>query len=114
MIVMKVTWRYGIHPKDNLFSKTSEDFRDEVEDKDMLKVMSDIFDDLKILNEREKKVIIAKFFEYNGNGDEEKTLEDIGKNFGVTRERVRQIKNDAIRKIRRALREKEVFGKTLI
>jgi RNA polymerase primary sigma factor len=34
-------------------------------------------------------------------------LEDIGKNFGVTRERIRQLQNSALTKLRRALSKRE-------
>lgn len=37
---------------------------------------------------------------------QEKTLEEIGKIFGVTRERIRQIEAKAIRKLRNAKRSK--------
>src|SRR5271166_1417152 len=36
-----------------------------------------------------------------------KTLEEIGKKFGVTRERIRQLQNVALAKLRRALAKKE-------
>ncbi len=51
---------------------------------------------LDTLTEREKK-IIQMFF---GIGQQEMTLEEIGDEFGLTRERVRQIKEKAIRKLR--------------
>jgi RNA polymerase primary sigma factor len=35
------------------------------------------------------------------------TLEDVGREFGVTRERIRQLQNVALEKMRRALRRKE-------
>jgi RNA polymerase primary sigma factor len=34
-------------------------------------------------------------------------LEDVGKDFGVTRERIRQLQNAALAKLRRALSKKE-------
>ena len=36
-----------------------------------------------------------------------KTLEDVGRDFGVTRERIRQLQNIALTKLRRALAKKE-------
>ena len=51
---------------------------------------------LKTLNERERNVITA----FYGIGQPEMTLEEIGNKFGLTRERVRQIKEKAIRKLR--------------
>ena len=49
-----------------------------------------------MLAERERE-IIKMFF---GIGTQEMTLEEIGDKFGLTRERVRQIKEKAIRKLR--------------
>ena len=51
---------------------------------------------LSTLSEREKD-IIQMFF---GIGGQEMTLEEIGDQFNLTRERVRQIKEKAIRKLR--------------
>lgn len=51
---------------------------------------------LNTLNEREKKIIVCFF----GIGCQEMTLEEIGNKFGLTRERVRQIKEKAIRRLR--------------
>lgn len=49
------------------------------------------------LTERERQVIIGRF----GLGDEEQSLEEIGRRFGVTRERVRQIEQRALAKLAR-------------
>jgi RNA polymerase primary sigma factor len=49
-----------------------------------------------MLQDRERD-IIKMFF---GIGCQEMTLEEIGDKFGLTRERVRQIKEKAIRKLR--------------
>ncbi|MBQ8656960.1 MAG: RNA polymerase sigma factor RpoD/SigA [Prevotella sp.] len=51
---------------------------------------------LKMLNERERNVITAFF----GIDQPEMTLEEIGHKYGLTRERVRQIKEKAIRRLR--------------
>ncbi|MBO7347175.1 MAG: sigma-70 family RNA polymerase sigma factor [Bacteroidaceae bacterium] len=53
---------------------------------------------LEILNERERDIIEMSF----GIAQPEMTLEEIGDNFGLTRERVRQIREKAIRKLRSA------------
>ena len=57
---------------------------------------------LDTLTEREKE-IIRMFF---GIGEQEKTLEEIGDRFNLTRERVRQIKEKAIRRLRTSSRSK--------
>jgi RNA polymerase primary sigma factor len=59
---------------------------------------------IEVLNEREKNIITQRF---GLNGGTPKTLEDLGKNFGVTRERVRQLQNIALAKLRRALSKRE-------
>lgn len=51
---------------------------------------------LNVLNERERNIVEAFF----GIGQPEMTLEEIGDKFGLTRERVRQIKEKAIRRLR--------------
>ena len=56
-----------------------------------------INDALSILTEREKEVISMRF---GLTGDAPKTLEAIGNTFGVTRERIRQIENSALRKLK--------------
>jgi RNA polymerase primary sigma factor len=56
------------------------------------------------LDSREKKIISQRF---GLDGGKPKTLEDVGKDFGVTRERIRQLQNTALAKLRRALSKKE-------
>jgi RNA polymerase sigma factor, sigma-70 family len=57
---------------------------------------------LDILEDREKKVIEAYF----GINQREMTLEEIGSKYGLTRERVRQIKEKAIRRLRQQTNSK--------
>ena len=57
---------------------------------------------LSTLSEREHE-IVKKFF---GIGIPEMTLEEIGDEFGLTRERVRQIKEKAIRRLRQSSKSK--------
>ena len=57
---------------------------------------------LKTLNERERNVVEAFF----GINQPEMTLEEIGEKFGLTRERVRQIKEKAIRRLRNSTKNK--------
>ena len=59
---------------------------------------------LAVLDEREKKIIFSRF---GLDGGKPRTLEEVGKKFGVTRERIRQLQNIALSKLRRALQKKE-------
>ncbi len=59
---------------------------------------------LSTLTERERD-IVKYFF---GIGASEMTLEEIGEKFGLTRERVRQIKEKAIRRLRHSSRSKQL------
>ncbi len=56
------------------------------------------------LDEREQKIIRYRF---GLDGVEEKTLEELGKEMGVTRERIRQIQNQALAKLRKELEKLE-------
>ena len=64
----------------------------------------EVGDLLEVLDEREKKIIFSRF---GLDGGKPKTLEEVGRKFGVTRERIRQLQNIALMKLRRALQKKE-------
>ena len=57
---------------------------------------------LSVLNERERNVITA----FYGIGQAEMTMDEIGKKFGLTRERVRQIRERALRRLRQQTQNK--------
>lgn len=59
---------------------------------------------LSVLDDRERRIIDERF---GLNGKKPLTLEEVGREFGVTRERIRQLQNSALTKMRRALRKKE-------
>jgi RNA polymerase primary sigma factor len=67
-------------------------------------LLSEVDGLLEALDPREKKIISQRF---GLDGGKPKTLEDVGKNFGITRERIRQLQNVALAKLRRALTQKE-------
>jgi RNA polymerase primary sigma factor len=70
-------------------------------DKNMRDELSEL---LEVLDHRERKIIFERFGLDGGNP---KTLEEVGKKFGVTRERIRQLQNIAMAKLRRALTKRE-------
>ncbi len=63
---------------------------------------SEIQEVLKLLSERERNIVEAFF----GINQKEMTLEEIGVKYGLTRERVRQIKEKAIRRLRECTKNK--------
>jgi len=60
-------------------------------------------DVLQNLTERERKVLVLRFGLEDGH---QRTLEEVGQEFGVTRERIRQIEAKALRKLRHPSRGK--------
>ena len=60
---------------------------------------------LDTLSEREKKVLMLRFGLEDGRP---RTLEEVGKEFNVTRERIRQIEAKALRKLRHPSRSKKL------
>jgi RNA polymerase primary sigma factor len=90
----------------NSYSEIVEDERavnpyDELEDKTVTGMLQDM---VKHLDNREATILRYRFGLDGGN---EKTLEEVGEKFGVTRERVRQIQNLALRKLRKMIEKLE-------
>jgi RNA polymerase primary sigma factor len=67
-------------------------------------LQDEVGDLLNILDDRERRILNCRF---GLDGSTPKTLEEVGESFGVTRERIRQLQNIALSKLRRALRKKE-------
>lgn len=74
---------------------------EQLRDQNLLEEVGEL---LAVLDDREKKIIFSRF---GLDGGKAKTLEEVGKKFGVTRERIRQLQNIALMKLRRALQKKE-------
>jgi RNA polymerase primary sigma factor len=90
----------------NNFSEVVEDERamdpyHELEDKTVVNMLQDM---VKHLNEREATILRYRF---GLDGGSERTLEEVGEKFNVTRERVRQIQNLALRKLRKMIEKLE-------
>lgn len=72
-----------------------------LDNKNMYGELGDLLDNL---DEREHRIIDARFGLDGGNP---MTLEEVGVEFGVTRERIRQLQNIALEKMRKALSRKD-------
>ncbi len=78
---------------------------DQLEDKTVTAMLEEM---VKKLDPREATILRFRFGLDGGN---EKTLEEVGEKFGVTRERVRQIQNIALRKLRKMIEKLEAKKK---
>jgi RNA polymerase primary sigma factor len=63
-------------------------------DKNLRDKLTDL---IEVLDDRERNIIFRRFAL---DGGKPKTLEEVGKKFGVTRERIRQLQNIALAKLR--------------
>lgn len=75
----------------------------EFSEKEMLK--RELNEVLSTLTDREEKVLRMRFGLLDGR---QRTLEEVGKEFGVTRERIRQIEAKALRKLKHPTRSKKL------
>jgi RNA polymerase primary sigma factor len=90
----------------NFFSDVVEDENaatpyEDLEDKTVTGMLQEM---VKLLDAREATILRYRF---GLDGGTEKTLEEVGVKFGVTRERVRQIQNLALRKLRKMIEKLE-------
>ena len=77
-----------------------------VEDEVAAKVLGETLNEiLGTLTERQRKVLELRF---GINDGKERTLEEVGQVFGVTRERIRQIEAKALRKLRHPSRSRKI------
>ncbi len=86
---------------DLVSDERAEDPFEALRDKDLREEVGDL---LGALDMRERKIIA---FRFGLGGGRERTLEEVGRKFGVTRERIRQLQNIALQKMRKALRKRE-------
>ena len=91
----------------NSFAEVVEDENantpyEQLEEKTVTQMLHEM---VKTLDNREGTILRARF---GLDGGPEKTLEEVGDKFGVTRERVRQIQNIALKKLRRMIEKMEI------
>ena len=79
-----------------------DDMLEEISQRELKQTLASI---LSTLTEKEQKVISMR---YGLDDGEEKTLEEVGSEFNVTRERIRQIEAKALRKLRHPSRSKRL------
>jgi RNA polymerase primary sigma factor len=77
---------------------------EELEQKTLLSLLGDL---VERLHPRERNILRLRF---GLDGGEEKTLEEIGAEFGLTRERIRQLQNEALAKLRHMIEDREAFA----
>jgi RNA polymerase primary sigma factor len=73
-----------------------------LEEKTLTRMLQEM---VKTLDPREATILRARF---GLDGGPQRTLEEVGQKFGVTRERVRQIQNIALRKLRKMIEKMEM------
>ncbi len=78
---------------------------EKLEEKTVTKMLQEM---IKTLDPREATILR---FRFGLDGGSEKTLEEVGEKFGVTRERVRQIQNIALKKMRKMIERLEAVQK---
>jgi len=112
-------FRIAVHPV-SLETPVGDDenasFGDFIEDTEMISpeegaidasLRAEINKQLETLDERERKVLELRF---GLNHGQRHTLEQVGKYFGVTRERIRQIEAKALQKLRNSSRSRYLKG----
>lgn len=79
---------------------------EQLEEKTLLQMLGHLVEKL---GPREKKIIRLRFG-LDGRG--EKTLEEIGVQFGLTRERIRQLQNEALARLRQLIEDRDAYAAT--
>ncbi|MED5072668.1 sigma-70 family RNA polymerase sigma factor [Anoxybacillus geothermalis] len=86
---------------EHAYESYNKELEDPLELASRSEVREKIFASLDRLTERERHVIIERF---GLEDDHNKTLEEVGRKMGITRERVRQIEEKALNKLKKYLR----------
>lgn len=91
-----------IEIQDKICDEKSPSVEEIIEYHDLKKRLMDVLD---TLTERERNIIISRFGLLDGKA---KTLEKVGQQYNVTRERIRQIEAKALRKLRHPSRSRKL------
>jgi RNA polymerase primary sigma factor len=90
---------------DVVADENAENPYEQLEEKTVMKMLGEM---VAKLSDRERAILEYRF---GLKGDPEKTLDEVGEKFGVTRERVRQIQNNALNKLRKMFEKEEALQK---
>jgi RNA polymerase primary sigma factor len=88
---------------DLIADERAENPYEELERKTLLEQMGDLLEELP---EREREILHLRF---GLDGGREWSLEEIGHDFGVTRERIRQLQNLALARLRKLIESEEIL-----
>lgn len=88
---------------DRVADERAEDPFRSLDDRTLTEMLGEFMDRL---DAREERILRYRF---GLDGGEEKTLEEVGEYFGVTRERIRQLQNVALAKLRRWMEQREAI-----
>lgn len=80
----------------------NDDIYEEIEQRALRETLENLMGELK---DREREILKAR---YGFEDGDEKTLEEVGQAFGVTRERIRQIESKALRKLAQSTRTRKL------
>ena len=97
---------YVGNDEDKTFLESLEDEDSNVENAIIAKTLKYAIDEIiTSLDPREAEIIIKR---YGFNGEQPQTLEELGESMGVTRERIRQLENRALDKLRKKALKKRL------
>ena len=95
------------HLGDFIADEDSPSVVEDVANAELKRDLEEMLNDEKSFSDREKKVIQLRFGLLDGRA---RTLEQVGREFDVTRERIRQIEAKALRKLRLPAKQKKLRG----
>lgn len=88
----------------DLIKDEQTDVEEDYINSELSHLIEDLFNKVTSLTTREKDILIKR---YGLRDDDPKTLEEVGQEYNITRERIRQIENKALRKLRNSVYAKD-------